>query len=80
MVHLHNWILPGMDAPGECYVKWNKPVREREIPYDFTCIYNLINKINYQTKEKQNRLTAVRGEEGSRAAWQRGMDWGKKPL
>ena len=25
-----------MDGPGEHYAKWNKPVRERQIPYDFT--------------------------------------------
>ena len=26
-----------MDRPGEYYAKWNKPVGERQIPYDFTC-------------------------------------------
>ena len=48
MGHLHNGILFGckkeenftlcdsMDGPGEYYAKWNKPVRERQIPYDFT--------------------------------------------
>ena len=25
-----------MDGPGEYYAKWNKPVRERQIAYDFT--------------------------------------------
>ena len=50
MGHLHNGILLGykkeenfpfcnsMDGPGEHYAKWNKPVRERQIPYDFTYV------------------------------------------
>ena len=48
MGHLHNGILLGhkkeedftlcnsMDRPEEHYAKGNKPVRERQIPYDFT--------------------------------------------
>ena len=48
MGHLHNIILlcckkeenfslcKSMDGPGEHYAKWNKPVRDRQIPYDFT--------------------------------------------
>ena len=48
MLHLHDGILLGhkkeenfdlynsMDERGEHYAKWNKPVRERQIPYDFT--------------------------------------------
>ena len=48
MGHLHDGILldckkeenftlcNSMDEPGEHYAKWNKPVRERQIPYDFT--------------------------------------------
>ena len=47
MGHLHNRILLGhkkeenftifdsIDGPGEHYAKWNKPVREGQIPYDF---------------------------------------------
>ena len=29
----------------EHYAKWNKPVRERQIPYDFTYMWNLMNKL-----------------------------------
>ena len=29
-------LCNSMDGPGEHYAKWNKPVRERQIPYDFT--------------------------------------------
>ena len=35
-----------MDGPGECYVKWDKPVRERQVWYDFTYMWNLMNKTN----------------------------------
>ena len=40
--------IPGnsMDGPGENYAKLNKPVRERQIPRDFTHIWNLMNKLN----------------------------------
>ena len=36
-----------MDGSGEHYVKQDKPVRERQIPYDFTHIWN---KVNLQVK------------------------------
>ena len=31
-------LSDSMDGPGEHYAKWNKPVRERQIPYDFTYV------------------------------------------
>ena len=58
MGHLHNGMLLGckkeesftlcdsMDGPGEHYVKWSKPVREKQIPYDFIHMWNLMNKLN----------------------------------
>ena len=58
MVHLHNRILLGhekeenfalcdiMDGPGEHYAEWNKPVRERQTPYDLTHMWDLVNKLN----------------------------------
>ena len=39
-------LCDSMGEPGEHYAKWNKPVRERQMPYDFTYVWNLINKIN----------------------------------
>ena len=33
-----------------CYAKWNKLVRERQIPYDVTYMWNLNNNINEQIK------------------------------
>ena len=57
MWHLHNGILLGykkeecftlwdsMDETGK-HVKWNKPVRERQIPYDSTHMWNLMSNLN----------------------------------
>ena len=43
-------LCNSMDGPEECYAKWNRPVRGRQIPYDFTHVWNheqteLISKI-----------------------------------
>ena len=58
IVHLTNGILlshkeegnltfcDSMDGPGEYYGKWNKPVRERQVPYNFIYIRKLKKKIN----------------------------------
>ena len=35
-----------MDGPGDYYTKQNKPVRERQTPYDLTNMWNLMNKVN----------------------------------
>ena len=35
-----------MDGNGEHYAKWNKPGKERQIPYDLTFKKNLMNKTN----------------------------------
>ena len=65
MGHLHVWILLGTtkkesftlcnsrNGPGEHYANWKKAVRERQVPYDFTYMWNLMNKINWWTKWKQ---------------------------
>ena len=29
-------LCNSMNGPGEYYAKWNKPGRERQVPYDFT--------------------------------------------
>ena len=39
-------LCNNMDGPGEHYATWNKPVRERQIPYDFTYTWKLMNKLN----------------------------------
>ena len=62
MVHLHNEILcsrekegtptlcKSMDGTGEHYAKWNKSGSERQIPYDLTFKWNLMNKIKKQNE------------------------------
>ena len=62
MVHLHDVILhsrkkegaptlqDSMDGTGEHYAKLSKPGGERQIPYDLTYEWNLINKTNKQAK------------------------------
>ena len=73
MVHLHdgirlNWenfiLCDSMDGPGEYYAKWNKSVRERKIPYDFTHMWNLMKKLNWQANRGrliESRLAALGG-------------------
>ena len=62
MVHSHNGILhsrkkegaptlqDSMDGTGEHYAKWNKSGSERQIPYDLTFKWNLMNKIKKQNE------------------------------
>ena len=56
--HLQNGILlsgkkeenftlcDSIDGSGEHYAKWNKPIRERQMPLDFTHMWNQMNKLN----------------------------------
>ena len=57
-----------MDGTGEHYAKLNKTGGERQIPYDLTFKWNLINKTNKQTItrdiEIKNKLTVIRGDGG----------------
>ena len=39
-------LYNSMDGPEEHCAKWNKPVRKRQGPYDFTHMRNLMNKLN----------------------------------
>ena len=39
-------LCDSMDGTGKHYAKLNKPFRERQIAYDLTCKWNLINKTN----------------------------------
>ena len=47
-------ICNNMDEPGEYYAKWNKSNRERQIPHDFTYMWNLKNKRTSIIKQKQS--------------------------
>ena len=63
MVHLHNGTLQkkegaptlrdNMDGTGQHYAKRSQSGSERQIPYDLTNKWNLINKINWQAKYSQ---------------------------
>ena len=44
-----------MSGPRKFNAKWNKPVRERQIPYDFTNMWNLRNKTNEQREKERER-------------------------
>ena len=46
-------ICDSIDGSTGYYTKWSKAATERQIPYGFTYIENLKNKINDQTKLKQ---------------------------
>ena len=66
MEQLHNGILhsrkkeaapslcDSMNGTGEHYAKRNKPGGEREIPYDLTYKWKLINKTNKQAKYQRH--------------------------
>ena len=85
-VHLHNGILcnrkkgaptlcNSVDGTGEHYAKWNKPGGERQIPYDLTSKWTIINKQTSKQNitrdiEIKNKLTVTREEEGE-------GQWGK---
>ena len=87
MGRLHNGILHSKEkgAPtlcnnmcgsGEHYAKLNKPGSERQIPYDFTCKWNLINKRNKQAKYNQRHRNKEQTDIDQRG-WETGIT-GKK--
>ena len=54
--HKKEWniaICNKMDGPRGYHAKWNKSDRERQIPYDFTCMWNIkqTNKHKVETKQ-----------------------------
>ena len=60
------------DGSREYNAKQHKPIRERQIPYDFMHMWNLRNKWAKEKKERQikkqtiieNKLKVTRGEVG----------------
>ena len=80
VVYSHNGILSNrkkegaptlpnsIDGTGEHYAKWSKWGSERQIPYDLTYKWNLINKTSKQNisrdTEIKNKLTVTREEVG----------------
>ena len=59
-------ICDSMDGPRGYYVQWNVSVRERQMPYDFTYMWSLKNKINKTNKfiDTENILMVDRWEGG----------------
>ena len=43
-------ICDNMYEPSGYYAKWNKSDRKRQVPYDFTYMWNLRNKTNKHNK------------------------------
>ena len=39
-------LIPQNPRTFKHYAKWNKPIRERQIPYDLTHMWNLMNTLN----------------------------------
>ena len=68
-----------MDGSRGYNAKWN--VREKPIPYDFTHMWNLKNKINEHRKKRdkprnrlltiESKLMVTRGELGGEDGWNR---------
>ena len=82
MVHLHNGILHSrkkgaptfhnsMDGTGEHYAKWNKRVSEREILYDLTYKWYLINKTNKHAKYNQRHWNEEQPDSSQRGGGRR---------
>ena len=57
-------ICDNMDRPWGYYAKWNKSDWEGQLLYDFTYMWNLINKTNQQTKliDTEQRSVVIRGK------------------
>ena len=50
-------ICNNMDRTREYNTEWNKSVRGREIPYDFTHMWNLRQKKKQRRKEEREKQT-----------------------
>ena len=48
-----------MDGPRGYYAKWNKSDRERQMPYDFTYMWNLKKWYKWTYLQNRNRLTDI---------------------
>ena len=53
---MKSYFLQYMDGYWNYYTKWNKPYRERQIPYDFTNMWNLKKK----KKPNEQNITIIK--------------------
>ena len=58
-----------MDGTGEHYAKWNKPGGERQIAYDLTYKWDLINKRNKQAKYNQRHCCLLYTSDAADDCW-----------
>ena len=77
--HKKEWNLAICDSMGGTWgycAKWNKSDRERQIPYDFTYMWNLRNKANKTRQDSKIQRTdwwfPVGRGIGGWAEWRRG--------
>ena len=71
----NNAICSNMDGTRDFPIKWSKPERERQIPYDITYTWNLIYGTNepFHRKEMHRLGEQTCGCQGGRGG--SGMDW-----
>jgi len=69
----NNAICSNMDGSRDSHPEWSKSERERQIPYDITYIWNLIDGTDEPFHRKENRglreWTEVAEGEGEGAGW-----------
>ena len=64
-----------MDEPGENCAKWNKSIRERQLTYEFTHMWNLMN---WPNKESGDRLIDGEQDDSQWGAVRVWRDWAKR--
>ena len=55
-VELNNATCSRLDGPRDCHTKQTKSEKERQIPHDIMCMWNLKHKTSEQTKQNRNGL------------------------
>ena len=78
LCHKEEWdvaICNNMGGPIGYNAKWNKSDRERQIPYDFSHLWNFRNKTNEQNKKREtkNQTLKYRKQTGVAEGRCRGM-------
>ena len=71
----NNAICNNTDATRDAHTKGTKSERERQIPDDITCMWNLYNtaQMNLSTEQKQTHRLVVAKGEGVGWMWNSGL-------
>ena len=75
--HKKEWnlaICNDVDGAREYYPEQNKSVKERQIPYDFTYMWNFRNKTNEHRKDREGQTKKQILNDG----YQMGGGWGNR--